>query len=96
MSTSAAFRYEPVRKAINEVQTWFHSCDVLPAEHLTTTHHRQTVWWSHLHVSPIKGNPETVRVWGRALLISILFYFQLEMEENRQKTNKKAKQLRES
>jgi hypothetical protein len=33
---------------------------------------------------------------GRALGISILLYFQLEMEENRQKTNKKAKQLRES
>lgn len=41
-------------------------------------------------------SPETVGVGGRALGISILLYFQLEMEENRQKTNKKAKQLRES
>lgn len=36
------------------------------------------------------------RTGARALGISIPLYFQLEMEENRQKTNKKAKQLRES
>lgn len=41
-------------------------------------------------------SPETIGVRGRALEISVLLYFQLEMEENRQKTNKKAKQLRES
>jgi hypothetical protein len=41
-------------------------------------------------------SPETIGVGGRVLGISILLYFQLEMEENRQKTNKKAKQLRES
>jgi len=41
-------------------------------------------------------SPETIGVGGRAVGISVLLYFQLEMEEKRQKTNKKAKQLRES
>ena len=42
------------------------------------------------------GKKPRLRVGARALGISIPLYFQLEMEENRQKTNKKAKQLRES
>lgn len=45
---------------------------------------------------PWEEAPRLLGVGGRALGISILLYFQLEMEENRQKTNKKAKQLRES
>lgn len=55
-----------------------------------------TSCWPHLHVTAMGSGPETVGVGDRALGISILLYFQLEMEENRQTTNKKAKQLRES
>lgn len=43
-----------------------------------------------------KKPPSLSECEAKALAISILLYFPLEMEENRQKTNKKAKQLRES